>query len=848
MLDGEHGRDEPGGILTVSQVDTHLIFRAMILVLGEGSTVNLTADETTALIGFISAGGKVLSLAQAELAQFLPWTVLPGGSEATIAHVVAPHHPVLKGIGADDLRWWNTSSEIVLSRGMVKPRYGSLKSIADVGPGLATSALAEAAYGSGTCVLCQFPVIAAAAAEPIAAILLRNMLDYLAARPATPGRVLGVVSPSGSNLASTLTGAAVAYSTLTTVSADTLTGLGVLLVDASSAASVSAVTAGATALSEWVSAGGTLWVNGLASATALGSVLPSDLTLTSLDSAHQHGAVTTGRSALVDGLNNADLDWPGSASPLVTATVSGSGGTPAVSSRAVDWSSLYNGGAEQTKYQYVAESTLGFTPGGVVWTKPVGSGQLVIDMLNWASSSALPAQTTLAAGIAGGLGIGFTASSGGNLIPATGWTGFASPNNGDAPLAFDRNLSTRWSSNALQEPGMYYGVDLGGFYTLTKIVWDDSPAPGDLPRGLDIQASDDGNSYTTVLGLTADQVATMTDSGVLTIPLSSVTTRYLKMADTGSAPGNYMSLYELYLFGSQATAVADPLAGSAPVLIAAGQSGTVSAIFTNTGNVPLPGVTISVSAPAGWASSPITSVSDQTVPAGSSVTATWSLTAAAAATAGSYTVGFTATSSSGTFTAQAQTAVPYASVADAYNNVGIVNDGQTTTGSLDDQGNALSAQALAAAGFTSGSAVTVSGLNFTWPGANVPDNIVCTGQAVGVTGSGSTLGIIGAGDNGTGAGTATVVYTDGSTLPFSLSLANWWDASPAPGTSIAVTTSYVDEGSPAAQVTQTVALYYQAVAIDSSKTVAYLALPEVTSSDQISNETALHVFVIAVGG
>ena len=41
----------------------------------------------------------------------------------------------------------------------------------------------------------------------------------------------------------------------------------------------------------------------------------------------------------------------------------------------------------------------------------------------------------------------------------------------------------------------------------------------------------------------------MTNAGVLTIPLNSVTTRYLKMVDTGSAPGNYVSLYELYLFG-----------------------------------------------------------------------------------------------------------------------------------------------------------------------------------------------------------------------------------------------------------------------------------------------------------
>lgn len=81
-----------------------------------------------------------------------------------------------------------------------------------------------------------------------------------------------------------------------------------------------------------------------------------------------------------------------------------------------------------------------------------------------------------------------------------------------------------------------------------SVPWDDSPAPGDLPRGLDIEISSDGTTCTTVLSLTAAQVSSMTNAGVLTIPLNSVTTRYLKMVDTGSA-GNYLSLYELYLFG-----------------------------------------------------------------------------------------------------------------------------------------------------------------------------------------------------------------------------------------------------------------------------------------------------------
>ena len=159
----------------------------------------------------------------------------------------------------------------------------------------------------------------------------------------------------------------------------------------------------------------------------------------------------------------------------------------------------------------------------------------------------LPAQTTLAAGIAAGLGAAFTAGSGSGLLPTTGWVGFANPNNGAAPSAYDRDESTRWSSDALQAPGMYFGLDLGAVHTITRIVWDDSPATGDVPVGLDVQTSADGVTYTTVL--TLPSTASQTEAGVLTIPLNPpLTTRYLKFVDTGTA-GTYMSLYELYLFG-----------------------------------------------------------------------------------------------------------------------------------------------------------------------------------------------------------------------------------------------------------------------------------------------------------
>ncbi len=135
-----------------------------LLVLGEGANPQPTSDELTALIAFIKGGGRILSFAQKQLPQLLPWPVILSTAQQTIAHVSAPHHPVLAGVGAEDLRWWNTAKEQVTLGAVVKPRYGGFVSLVDVGPGLATSALAEARYGcTGGALLCQLPLISAAA-------------------------------------------------------------------------------------------------------------------------------------------------------------------------------------------------------------------------------------------------------------------------------------------------------------------------------------------------------------------------------------------------------------------------------------------------------------------------------------------------------------------------------------------------------------------------------------------------------------------------------------------------------------------------------------------------------------
>ncbi|MYS21458.1 Glycosyl hydrolases family 2 [Streptomyces sp. DvalAA-14] len=521
-----------------------------VLVIAEGADPAVKGADGAAVSAFAAAGGQVLVLAQAAFPQLLPWPQFTTGSAQTVTHVAAPHHPVLAGIGAEDLRWWQTQDELVTSTVLLKPRFGSLLSLADAGPALAATALAEARFGKGRYLLCQYPVVAARAAEPIAARLLRNLLGYVAA-PAAATRRLGTLAadPQGA-VALTLKAAAVELTALTTVDAAALADLDILLVDASpgNETPLAALRAAASDVTGWLRAGGTLWVNGATPDTlpSVAPFLPSGATLTAVDADHQHGAVVTGRSALTTGLNNADLDWPGAGAALVAWTVAGKGGQSAADTRAVAWS-LFSAGNEQTKYGRAAQSMVGFTAGSALWQSRRGEGSVVVDQLRWPAKNALPAQVGLAALLAANLGAAFAAGAGSGELPTDGWQGFTNPATGNPANAFDRNPSTRWSTDALRQPGMYYGLDLGAAHTIDKIVWDASASSGDVPSAADLLVSTDNSTWTTVLSL-ADTTP-YTTGGVMTLNFSPVDARYLKIVNT-EAGGLYMSVHELYVYAA----------------------------------------------------------------------------------------------------------------------------------------------------------------------------------------------------------------------------------------------------------------------------------------------------------
>ena len=113
-----------------------------------------------------------------------------------------------------------------------------------------------------------------------------------------------------------------------------------------------------------------------------------------------------------------------------------------------------------------------------------------------------------------------------------------------------------------------------------------------------------------------------------------------------------------------------------------------------------------------------------------------------------------------------------------------------------------------------------------------------------MTGSGSTLGLLGTGDYGTASGTATVTYTDGSSQSFPLSFADWWANAATAGDDILTSLPYINQ--PYGRQNQRVSIYYASLPLASGKTPQYLTLPDV-SQGAVSGQTAMHIFGIAIG-
>jgi len=123
------------------------------------------------------------------------------------------------------------------------------------------------------------------------------------------------------------------------------------------------------------------------------------------------------------------------------------------------------------------------------------------------------------------------------------------------------------------------------------------------------------------------------------------------------------------------------------------------------------------------------------------------------------------------------------------------------------------------------------------------DNTVAEGQHITMSGSGSTLGMLLGATYGPVTGTGTILYTDGSTASFTVTVPDWWGGSTPAGDQVAVTAAYQNrQGN--TQYQHPAYLYSTAIALDPGKTVAQVILPAVSAG--IGTTPVLHVFALSV--
>ncbi|MQA25924.1 MAG: DUF5110 domain-containing protein [Micromonosporaceae bacterium] len=272
---------------------------------------------------------------------------------------------------------------------------------------------------------------------------------------------------------------------------------------------------------------------------------------------------------------------------------------------------------------------------------------------------------------------------------------------------------------------------------------------------------------------------------------------------------------------------------SAPDLFNGPGSATeVSVSFRNDGALAMRDVRLSPGAPDGWTATPKGSASFSKVDPGKKVTARFAVTPGQSVTPASYTLrpkaSYTVRQAARTSMAAATALVPYGSLADASNTVGIADADTYQKGNFDGAGNSFVAERLADQGYRPGATVTVNGADFTWPAAapGMENTVKGVTHPILVSGSGSHLALLGSGASTRASGTVTVIYTDGSTSTHTLAYPNWSFQDPTTGGSklaVSVKGRYTPDGLANTDVDYRV--FYNTVELKPGKTVRAVRLP-----------------------
>lgn len=233
---------------------------AKVVVVGENTD---TAACKDALVEFVTKGGSVVVLRQDS---WTPWTSeLPAIDKehvSTRAWLRTYNHPITAGLEDAQFSYWRPD-HLVSLKTFRKPAAGNFHALLDCGGlyGLNWSPLVEVPLGRGTCVLTSLDLVGRVDAEPAAGPLLAAMIRYAAIyQPGRDAPLRVLAGAEARPLRAALKAAGV-------VTGPGMQGTGPILLDASCDPTPVQI----TALQDFLTQGGNVWLHGFSTAT-LGKV------------------------------------------------------------------------------------------------------------------------------------------------------------------------------------------------------------------------------------------------------------------------------------------------------------------------------------------------------------------------------------------------------------------------------------------------------------------------------------------------------------------------------------------------------------------------------------------------
>jgi hypothetical protein len=142
-------------------------------------------------------------------------------------------------------------------------------------------------------------------------------------------------------------------------------------------------------------------------------------------------------------------------------------------------------------------------------------------------------------------------------LSEAGWVASSNTNSaGDPPAnAIDGNISTRFSSDAYQAAGQWFGVNLGSAQSFNQIELNAGGSAGDYARGYNVEVSANGSTFTSVATGTGT-------ASPQTITFAAQTAQYIRVVLTAASTTNWWSIAEFTAYTAGSGGGGPPTGGS----------------------------------------------------------------------------------------------------------------------------------------------------------------------------------------------------------------------------------------------------------------------------------------------